>query len=132
MGPPLSLVTLFKYVDRVIQAADDYCPLVVSNLWKTRRKWARLTRVLIREGVDAWNLGQIYLTVVHLVMLYGSKTSVTTPHIGRVLVRLHHRVACRLTRSQPWVGRDRVWVYPPLEEAMAESGLQGVETYISY
>ena len=28
-------------------------------------------------------------------------------------------------------GRDGVWVYPPLEDAMAETGLQEVDTYVS-
>ena len=49
----------------------------------------------------------------------------------RVLGGFHHRVACRLTGRQPWKGRDGGWVYPPTEDAMAEAGLQELETYVS-
>ena len=43
----------------------------------------------------------------------------------------HQRVARRLTGVQPWRGWDDVWAYPFLEDAMAEAGLQEVETYFS-
>ena len=51
-----------------------------------------------------------------------------TPHIGRVLGGFHHRVNHRLMGKQPWQGRDIVWVYPPLEDAMEEEVLKEVET----
>ena len=47
---------------------------MVRNLRRARRKWARLTHILIREGEDAQILGQIYLVVVQSVLLYGSET----------------------------------------------------------
>ena len=50
---------------------------------------------------------------------------------GRVWGRFHHRVAYRLTGSQPRRGWYGKWVYPPLEDVRAEAGLQEVETYIS-
>ena len=46
---------------------------------------------------------------------------------GRIL----QQGARRLTGRQPQRGRDGGWVYPPLEEAMAEEGLQEVEIYVS-
>ena len=49
----------------------------------------------------------------------------------RLLGGFQHRVDRRLTGGQPWKGRDGVWFYPPLEDAMVEAGLQEVETYIS-
>ena len=54
-----------------------------------------------------------------------------TPRIGRVLSGLHHRIANSLKGRQPHRGRDGRWVYPPLTEAMADSGLQEVDTYVS-
>ena len=48
----------------------------------------------------------IYFAVVQSVFLYGSKTLVMTLLIGRVLFRFHHKVACRLTGSKPWRGRQ--------------------------
>ena len=35
----------------------------------------------------------------------------------------HHRVARRMTGQKLRKGRDRGWVYPPLEDAMAEADL---------
>ena len=54
-----------------------------------------------------------------------------TLRIERVLDGFHYRVAHRMTGQQPRRGRDGGWLYPPMEEAMAEAGLQEVETYVS-
>ena len=54
-----------------------------------------------------------------------------TPHIERVLDGFNHRVNYRQTVRQPWRGRDSTWVYPLFKAAMAEVGLQEVETYVS-
>ena len=58
-GIPLAPVTSFKFLGIILAAADDDWLELVSNLQKARRKWARLTRVLGREGADARNLGYI-------------------------------------------------------------------------
>ena len=71
-GIPLVPVTSFKNLGRILTAAENGWPAVVSNLRKERRKWAQLIRVLGREGEDAPTLGQIYLSVIHLVLFYGS------------------------------------------------------------
>ena len=81
--------------------ADDHWPEVVSNLRKERQKWAQLTGMLGREGVDARTSGQIYLAVLQLVMLYRSATWVVIPLIGRILGEFLQRVARRLTGRQP-------------------------------
>ena len=91
----------------------------------------QLTRELSREVEDDRTSGHIYLAVVQSVLLYGSETWVLTPHMQRVLCRFQHKVSHRLTGQQPRKGRDGGWVYLPLEEAMAEAGLQEVDTYIS-
>ena len=101
---------------------------MVHNIWRAHQKWAQLTRVFSREGADARNSGPIYLAMVQLVMIYGSEKWVMTLCMGRILGGFHHRVARSLKGRQPWRGRDRVWVYLPLEDAMAEAGLQEVET----
>ena len=60
----LSPFTSFNYMRRVLLAKDDECPAVVNNFWRAGKKWARLTRVLSREGADTCTLGQIYFAVV--------------------------------------------------------------------
>ena len=113
-------------------ATEDYdWPSVVRNLRRAIQKWAWLTHILIREGADAQTSGHIYLAVVQSVLLYGSKTWVLMPFMKRVLGGFHHRVDLRLTGQQPWKGWDRGWVYPPMEDAKAEAGLQELEAYAS-
>ena len=89
-------------------------PVVVRNLRRVRQKWARMTRVLSREGEDARTSGKIYLAVIKSVLLYRSETWVLTPHIQRVLGGFHHRVTRRLTVRQPQKGQGGGWIYPPL------------------
>ena len=105
---------------------------MVCNLWSSRKKWARLNRVLISEGTYAWTSGQIYLAVVQLVLLYKSDTWVLTPRTQRVMGRFHHGVVRRLTGRKPGKEPYRGWFYPPLEDVMAEAGLQKVDTYVSF
>ena len=93
---PLALFTSFRYLGRVLSVVNDNCPGVIHNLRKAQQKWEWLSRVLIREGVDARTLGRIYVTVVQAVMLYAFETWVMTPHSGRVLDGFHHRVARKL------------------------------------
>ena len=130
-GVYLSQVTSFKYLGIVLAAEDDYWLAVVRNLQCARHKWARLTRVLIREVEDAQTSVNIYLAVVQLVLLYGSDTWVLTLRMQKVLGVFQRRVDRRLTVRQPQKGGDGGWVYPPLEDAMAEAGLREVETYVS-
>ena len=128
---PLSPVSSFKYREVVLSVSDDDWLEVVRNLSRAQQKWAQLTRVLGRVGVDAWTLGMLYAAVVQAVFLDGSETWVMTPRIGRDLGGFHHRVARRLTGRKPQRGVDWRWRYTPLVEAMEEAGLQEVDTYLS-
>ena len=130
-GVSLALFTSFKCLGQVPAAEEDDWPSVVRNLWHARQNWAWLTQILSREGADARTLRQIYLTVVQLVLLYRSDSLVLTLCMKIVLGIFHHRVAHRLTGRKPKRGRGGGWIYPPLDDAMAEAGLQEVETYVS-
>ena len=70
-GITLVSVTSFEYLGILFLASEYNWPAVANNLWKAQQKWARLSRVLIREGADAWTLGRIYVVVVLEVILYG-------------------------------------------------------------
>ena len=52
-GRPLTNVMAFKYLDGILTATDSDWPIVVANLRKARKKWARVSRILRREGVNA-------------------------------------------------------------------------------
>ena len=45
-GIYLAPVTYFKYLGRILPAADDNWPEVVNNLCRARQKWTQLTRML--------------------------------------------------------------------------------------
>ena len=44
-GLPLEMVISFKYLGRVILAADDNWPTVVRNIVKVRTLWQRMSRI---------------------------------------------------------------------------------------
>ena len=72
--PPLSPVSYFKYLGRVLLESNDEWPGVVRNLQRELQKWARLNRVSGREGADAHTFVRIYVAVVQAVFLYGLET----------------------------------------------------------
>ena len=51
-GRPLYMVTVFKYLGRVLTASYDDCPEVVKNLYKNRSRWAQFYIILVWEGED--------------------------------------------------------------------------------
>ena len=53
-GHPLEMVTSFRYLGRVILAADNYWLAAVQNLAKVRAMWSIMTRILNREGEEPW------------------------------------------------------------------------------
>ena len=48
----LEAVPSSKYLGRILTARDDDWPAVAGNLWKARKSWGRLKRILSREGAD--------------------------------------------------------------------------------
>ena len=49
-GRPLEMVTLFKYLGRTMMALDKGWSVVVGNLQNAWKSWARLARIMGREG----------------------------------------------------------------------------------
>ena len=49
-GRPLEMVSSFKYLGRVLLAADDDWLAVIRNITKSRAIWQRMLRILSREG----------------------------------------------------------------------------------
>ena len=90
-----------------------------------------MSRVLTREGAYSQTSGSIYVAGVQAFMIYRLDMWVMTLHTGRVLGGFHHRMARRQMGRQSWIGRESGWVYPLLEEAMADLGLQEVDNYVS-
>ena len=70
-------MTPFKYLGRLLIATYDDI-----NLQKAQKSWARMLRILGREGVHAWTLGCFYFAIVKAVLLFGAETWVMNPCIG--------------------------------------------------
>ena len=51
-GRPLEIVKEFKYLGRILMALDKSWLLVDANLKKVHNRWAHLSRIIGREGVD--------------------------------------------------------------------------------
>jgi hypothetical protein len=66
----IATVRDFKYLGRISSDDDDDLPAVRENMKKTRKRWARVSRLLVREGATAKMMGKIYLAVVQSVLLY--------------------------------------------------------------
>ena len=78
-GRPLEAVTSFKYLGWVLTAADNDWPVIVGNLKKSRKSWAQLTSILVREGANPRVSGMFFKAVLQTVLLFGSETWVLTP-----------------------------------------------------
>ena len=79
------MVTSFRYLGRVILAADYNWTEVVRNLTKTRAMWRRMKIILIREGAEPRVYDFLFKTIVKSVLLFGAETWVVTPRMGWIL-----------------------------------------------
>ena len=115
----------------MLTAGDDDWLAVVGNLGKLRKSWGHLSQILSREGADPKVSGHFYKEVSQVVLLFGAETWVLTPRMERALDRFQHRVARRLDGRQPMRRGGGSWAYPPLEEAMVESGFEGIRKSVT-
>ena len=100
------MVTSFKYLERVISAANDEYPSVVGNLAKAWVVWHRLARILSREEAAMRVSGLLFKYVVQSVMLFGAETWVATPRMDRILGGFQDQVARHLTGRLPRIRQD--------------------------
>ena len=104
--------------------------MVVVNIWKVWRKWARLYRILGREGVDPRISGNFYKAIVQAILLFCLDTWVMKPRIGRTLGRSHHRVVRHTAGINTKRYTTRRWEYQPPNAAILTVGLDKVDTYV--
>ena len=87
------MMTSFRYLGKVISAADKEWPLVFKNLAKAWAMWQRMTRKLIKEGaeprvsIDPASLPCYRKSCQDTALLYTAATSTsmatsTTPFIS--------------------------------------------------
>ena len=99
----------------------------MDNIWKACKKWARLSRILGRDSVDANKMGILYKAMVQVVLLFGLEMWVMNLCIRNNLGGFHHRMDHQMICINSWREVERIWKYPPLDKAMAEAWLEEVE-----
>ena len=129
-GRNLGMVPSFKYLGRVLWAADYDWPEVIRNLTKARAVWRRMTRILSREKARPRVSGFFFKAAFQSVLLFGAEMWVVTPCTVRVLGGFQYQVARRLTGRLPRRRSDEIWEYTSSEAARDEAGFEPMETYI--
>ena len=127
---PLDMVTLFKYLGRVMTAGINDWPEVVVNLRKARKSMARMTRILVWEGADLRVSRIFFKALVKAVLIFGSEMWVLNPRMEQALSSFHHRVARRIIGRKLRRWGEGGWDYPPLESAIEEAGSEEIGVYI--
>ena len=124
------MVTSFKYLGRVISAADDAWPEVEKNLALARKVWSRMPRILSREGAVPRVYGLFFKAVVQAVLIFGEETWVVTTARTRPWGGFQTQVAIRMTGRLPWRTPDRMWRHTTAATAREEAGFLTMEEYI--
>ena len=130
MGPPLEMMTSFRYLGQV---PDHRRPVIVrrrDHLSQARVVWKRMTIILSREGTEPRVSGLFFKAVVQVVFLFVSETWVVTPRMGSALGGFQGQVARRLTGRLPQWKPYGKWMYTLTDMATEEAGFQQMEEYI--
>jgi hypothetical protein len=131
-GDPLGRVDIFRYLGRLLSSTDNDWPDVQKNIVKARKRWAQISKLLVREGATPRVSGKFYKAIVQAVLLYGAESWVLTDSMYRALEGFHNRVARRISRQMPrYLPDEDRWVYPPIAEALEKSGLHPLSVYIT-
>ena len=124
------MVTSFRYLRRLISAADDDWPAVVRNLSNVRAVWRRMTRILIMEGAEPRVSVFFSKSIIKSVLLFSAVTWVVNYRMGRVLGGFQDQVARQLTGQLPRRQADRKWGYTLTEAEKVEARFETMEAYI--
>ena len=116
----------------MLSSSNNYWPEVEQNLRWEREKWGQLVKLLGIEGADSRTARIFYVEVVQELLLFGSKTKVMTPRMGKYLEGFHRREVQWMAGMVPRIHRGGTWVYPPIEVALETVGLDEIGGYISH
>ena len=86
---------------------------------------------MVRDDATPQVLGMFYKAIVQTLLLFSSETWVVTPQLLHQLESFHHPAAQQIAGKQATLDvRTGVWKWPPLEGAMALTGLKPISEYI--
>ena len=75
---PLDSVAELPYLGFTVAYNDIYWKSLYQNLWKARRRWEMLGKVVTNMGETVRERGMMYKELVQSVLLYGIKSWVAT------------------------------------------------------
>ena len=130
-GTVLKKVENFKYLGRQISSRDSDAPALFMNLAKARKRFARLSKLLCREGADSHVGGQIYVAAILAVLLYGSESWVWTSSMMNTIRGFHHRACRRLADKKPIRRQNGTYLYFSADKAMKICKLSPIQVYIA-
>ena len=90
-GGSIERVDSFRYLGRILAENDSDLRCVDEQLKRARQRWARLARILKREGANARCMAVFYLTIVQAVLLYGADSWTLSRRDIRALESFHKR-----------------------------------------
>ena len=76
------MVPSFKYLSRLLSAADDDWPALIQKMTKARAVWRIMSRILSREGEKFWVSVFFFKAVFQLVLLFVKDMWLVTPPHG--------------------------------------------------
>ena len=101
------------------------------NLTKARKRFARISTLIAREGADSAIGGRIYVAAVLAVLLYGSETWVWTSSMLNSIRGFHHRACRRLADKKPIRRQNGTYLICSADEAMKICKLSPIQVYIA-
>ena len=86
--------------------------------------------ILEREGAEPFISGWFYVAIVQAILLFGAETWVVTPRVLQALEGFHHRAARQMAGMGGKRLVDGTWEYPPIDGALAATGLARIVIYL--
>ena len=78
-------VAEFPYLRRTVTHNNSDWPALQQNLWKARRWWEMVGKVVWKTGETMQARGMLYKVVLQSVFIYGSESCVGTGTMLKVL-----------------------------------------------
>ena len=101
------------------------------NLVKARKRFARISNLIAREGDNSVIGGRIYVAAVLAVLLYGLETWLWTSSMLNTIRGSHQRSCRRLADKRPKSQQNGTYWYCPADEAMRICKLIPIQVYIA-
>ena len=120
---PLEPVAAFPYLGRMDAYNNSNWVDLYQNIWKARRWWVMVGKLVSKTGATFQARGILYKTVVQSVLLYGSESWVVTGEMIKMLEIFDHQVARRITGMAAQRNMDGEWEWTPVSEELKTAGI---------